>query len=139
MERRPDENETSWGIKLSATLPIWNQNSGGRNLAKARLNSAIAAYESTKRQQNSQPELLQKQYVELTKVLNETEPVNKIVLSIKDTERLFDRALIPPSSLIETYRSSFELVEEIHRNEIQAMLIWSTVENLKGTFPKELP
>lgn len=139
MERQPDRSETSWGVKLGVTLPLWNLNGGGRDLAKARLKSAVAAIEATKRQQTSQFDVLQKQYASLTKVLANTEPVSEIVNSLKDSERLFDRALISPASLIETYRSTFELIEEIHRNEIQAMLIWSTVENLKGSFPKELP
>lgn len=139
VERQPEQNETSWGIKLGVTLPLWNLNGAGRDLAKARLNSAEAFIEATKRQQSSQFEVLQKQYTNLTKVLTETESVSEIVRSVKDSERLFDRSLISPASLIEMYRSTFELIEEIHRNEIQAMLIWSTAENLKGTFPKELP
>jgi cobalt-zinc-cadmium efflux system outer membrane protein len=139
MEKQPDQSETSWGIKLGVTLPLWNLNGGGRDLAKARLKSAEAVIEATKRQQTSQFDVLQKQYTALTKILAETEPTVEIVKSVKDSERLFDRSLISPASLIETYRSTFELIEEIHRNEIQAMLVWSTVEILKGTFPKELP
>ncbi|MGE3681031.1 MAG: TolC family protein [Bdellovibrionales bacterium] len=139
MERQPEQSETSWGVKLGVTLPLWNFNGGGRDLAKARLRSAEAAIEATRRQQTSQMDVLQKQYAALTKVLTDTEPVSEIVRSVKESERLFDRTLISPASLIETYRSTFELIEEIHRNEVQAMLIWSTVENLKGTFPKELP
>ncbi len=139
METQPERSETSFGVKLGITLPLWNLNGGGRDLARARLNSAEAATEATKRQQTSQFDVLQKQYAALTKILNDTEPVSEIVNSTKDSERLFDRALISPASLIETYRSTFELVEEIHRNEIQAMLIWSTVESLNGTFLKELP
>lgn len=139
MEKQPERSETSWGVKLGVTLPLWNLNGGGRDLTKARLKSAKAAIEATKRQQTSELGALQKQYAALTKVLAETEPVSEAVDSVKGSERLFDRALISPASLIETYRSTFELVEEIHRNEIQAMLIWSAVENLKGTFPKDLP
>lgn len=138
-ERQPERSENSWGLKVGVTLPLWNMNGAGRDLAKARMNSAQATLEATKRQQLSQLEILQKQYAELTKILGETEPVSEIIRSVKDSERLFDRALISPASLIEMYRSTFELIEEIHRNEIQAMLAWSTVENLNGTFPKELP
>lgn len=139
MEKQPDQSETSWGVKLGVTLPLWNLNGAGRDLAKARLKSAESAIEATKRQHTSQFDVLQKQYAALTRVLAGTESVSEIVSSVKDSERLFERALISPASLIETYRSTFELIEEIHRNEIQAMLIWSTAENLKGTFPKELP
>lgn len=139
LERHPEQSETSWGIKVGVTLPLWNMNGAGRTLAKARMNSAQATHEATKRQQLSQLDLLNKQYLDLTKILGNTEPVSEIVRSVKESERLFDRALISPASLIEMYRSTFELVEEIHRNEIQAMLTWSTVENLKGSFPKELP
>lgn len=139
MEKQPEQSETSWGVKLGVTLPLWNLNGGGRDLAKVRLKSAEATIEATRRQQTSELNALQKQYAALTKVLAETESVSKVVDSVKSSERLFYRALISPASLIETYRSTFELVEEIHRNEIQAMLIWSAVENLKGTFPKDLP
>ena len=139
MEKQPERSETSWGVKLGVTLPLWNLNGAGRDLAKARLKSAEAAIEATKRQQSSELSTLQKQYTALTKILAETESVSEVIDSVKGSERLFDRALISPASLIETYRSTFELVEEIHRNEIQAMLIWSAVENLKGTFPKDLP
>lgn len=139
LERNPEQSETSWGIKVGVTLPLWNMNGAGRTLAKVRMNSAQATHEATKRQQLSQLDLLNKQYLDLTKILGNTEPVSEIVRSVKESERLFDRALISPASLIEMYRSTFELVEEIHRNEIQAMLTWSTVENLKGSFPKELP
>jgi cobalt-zinc-cadmium efflux system outer membrane protein len=139
VERQPEQNETSWGVKVGVTIPLWNVNGAGRDLAKARMNSAQATLEATKRQQVSQFSILQKQYTDLTKILDETEPASEIVRSIKESERLFDRSLITPASLIEMYRSTFELIEEIHRNEIQAMLTWSTIENLKGSFPKELP
>ncbi|KHD87217.1 MAG: hypothetical protein OM95_15675 [Bdellovibrio sp. ArHS] len=138
-ERDPEQSETSWGVKVGLTIPLWNLNGAGKNLAKARMNSAQATHEATKRQQVSQFSVLQKQYVDLTKILSETEPVSEIVRSTKESERLFDRSLIAPASLIEMYRSTFELIEEIHRNEIQAMLTWATVENLKGSSPKELP
>lgn len=138
-ERQPEQSETSWGVKISMTLPIWNLNGAGRDLSKARMNAAQATLEATKRQQLSQLDILQKQYSALTKILGETGPVSDIARSVGESERLFDRALISPASLIEMYRSTFELIEEIHRNEIQAVLIWSTVENLNGTFPKELP
>ncbi|UYL09895.1 TolC family protein [Bdellovibrio sp. SKB1291214] len=138
-ERQPDESEASWGIKVGVTIPLWNINGAGKDLAKARMNSAQAMHESTKRQQMSQINSLQKQYEDLIKILREMEPVTELTRSVKDSERLFDRSLISPASLIEMYRSTFELIEEIHRNEIQAMLMWSTAENLKGSFPKELP
>lgn len=138
-ERDPEQSETSWGVKVGLTIPLWNLNGAGKDLAKARMNSAQATHEATKSQQISQFNVLQKQYTDLTKILSETEPVSEIVRSTKDSERLFDRSLIAPASLIEMYRSTFELIEEIHRNETQAMLTWATVENLKGTFPKELP
>lgn len=138
-ERQPEQSETSWGVKVGVTLPLWNMNGAGRDLAKTRMNSAQATLEATKRQQLSQFVILQRHYSELTKILGETEPVPDIIRSVKESERLFDRALISPASLIEMYRSTFELIEEIHRNETQAMLIWSIVENLNGTFPKELP
>lgn len=139
VERQPEPSETSWGVKVGLTIPLWNVNGAGRDLAKARMNSAQAMYEATKRLQISQLNILKKQYSDLTKILDETESVSEIVRSIKDSERLFDRSLITPASLIEMYRSTFELIEEIHRNEIQAMLTWATVENLKGSFLKELP
>lgn len=139
VERLPEQNETSWGIKLGMTLPLWNLNGAGRELAKIRMSSTEASLAATKRQQQSELDALQKQYVELTKILSETEPVSEVILSVKESERLFDRLLISPGSLIEMYRSTFELVEEIHKNEVQAMLTWLTVENLKGTFPKDLP
>lgn len=139
VEQLPEQSEASWGVKVGLTIPLWNLNGAGRDLAKARMNSAQATLEATTRQQINQLDVLQKQYIELTKILGETEPVSEIIRSVKESERLFDRSLISPASLIEMYRSTFELIEEIHRNEIQAVLTWSTVENLKGTFPKELP
>ncbi|GEM_PF-1524536 len=139
VEQDPERSENSWGIKAGITIPLWNLNGAGKDLAKARLNSAQAMYEVTQRQQANQFKSLQKQYAAVTKILAETESVSEIVRSIKESERLFDRSLITPASLIEMYRSTFELVEEVHRNEVQAMVTWLTVENLKGSFPKELP
>lgn len=139
VEQLPEQNETSWGLKVGMTLPLWNLNGAGRNLANSRLSSANLFLEATKRQQRNQLDILQTQYKNLTKILTETEPASEVVNSVKESERLFERSLISPSSLIEMYRSTFELVEEIHRNEIAAMLIWSTAETTKGTFLKELP
>lgn len=139
MEKQPERTETSWGVKLGITVPLWNLNGGGRDLAKVRLKSAEAVAAATQRRQTNELSVLQKQYSSLTKILTATDPVSDIIESAKGSERLFDRALISPASLIESYRSTFELVEEIHRNEIQAMLIWSAFENLNGTPPKELP
>tara|TARA_B110001454_G_scaffold219192_1_gene251167 strand:- start:53500 stop:54705 length:1206 start_codon:yes stop_codon:yes gene_type:complete len=138
-EHESESKETSWGIKAGVTIPLWNQNQGGRNLAQAKLNAKKLTTEAIKKRIQQDFEILRASYHKVVQKLEKNLKSELIVNSIKESESSFSRGLIPPTSLIETYRSSMELVEQTHHAELSAWQMWVRLQYLTNSSSVELP
>ena len=138
-EREIESEKNSFGVAFGVTIPIWNSNRPARELAQARLAFSSRLSDAARTGAARQFELTVHAYKTSTTLLAQSETLESISRSLRNSERVFSRGLIPPPSMIEMYRSSMDLIEEIHKNELVAFTAWSTLHLSTDLNSMELP
>lgn len=138
-ERLDESGTTSWGAKIGISLPLWNQNQGGRDLARSKLVRSNLSADAVRKQLVQEFELARNDYERATKRLEKSSTADAIGKSIRESEKLFSRGLITPAALIEMYRSSLELVEQTHLTELLTWKIWARLQFAANPASLELP
>lgn len=136
MERQ-NGSETSWGAKIEFGIPIFNRNGGAKQRSRAELQRAEAIASRTKFKESSNVKTLFEQYVDLTKFLKNSPSQETIKKSVAESLQLFSRAMIQPSAIVESYRSSLETLEAVQEKEVATYRLYWKLRAFAGEVPRE--
>lgn len=136
MERQAG-SETSWGARVEFTIPIFNNNSGGRQRSRAELSRAQAIVIRTQFKESSKVKVLVEQYKDVTKFLKNSPSQKSLKKSTARSLKLFSRGMIQPSAIVESYRSTLETLEAIQEKELIAYQLYWMLRSFSGDIPKE--
>lgn len=137
MWERNGEGETAWGAKLELSLPIFNVNGGARQRSRAELLRAEALASRAKFKETSLLSAQLEQYNDVVKFLRSSPSQSEIRKAVSESLQLFDRGMIQPSAIVETYRSSLETLEAVQEKELTAYRLYWKIQSYKGDLPKE--
>lgn len=136
MERKIG-SETSWGAKVEFVMPIFNTNGGAKQRSRAELQRAEALAGRTKFKESSNLKALFEQYDDVTKFLKNSPSQSAIRKSVAESLQLFSRAMIQPSAIVESYRSTLETLEAVQEKELTAYRLYWKLRSVSGEVPRE--
>lgn len=134
---RQTGSETSWGAKVEFVIPIFNTNGGARQRSRAELQRAEALAGRTKFKESANLKTLAEQYDEVANFLKKSPSQTAIKKSVTESLQLFSRAMIQPSAIVESYRSTLETLEAVQEKEITAYRLYWKLRSFSGEVPKE--
>lgn len=129
--------ESSWGAKLEFAVPIFNLNGGAKQRSRAELLRAEALAGRTKFKESANLKALTEQYGDVTRFLKTSPSQEAIKKSVVESLQLFSRAMIQPSAIVETYRSTLETLEAVQEKELTAYRLYWKLQSYSGEIPKE--
>ena len=130
-------SETSWGAKVEFVIPIFNTNGGAKQRSRAELQRAEALAGRTKFKESSNLKALFEQYGDVTKFLKNSPSQSVIRKSVAESLQLFSRAMIQPSAIVESYRSTLETLEAVQEKELTAYRLYWKLRSVSGDVPRE--
>jgi cobalt-zinc-cadmium efflux system outer membrane protein len=136
MERQAG-SETSWGAKVEFVIPIFNTNGGARQRSRAELQRTEALAGRTKFKESANLKALAEQYGDVAKFLKNSPSQMAIRKSVTESLQLFSRAMIQPSAIVESYRSTLETLEAVQEKELTAYRLYWKLRSFSGEVPRE--
>ena len=134
---RENGGETSWGAKIELTIPIFNQNGGAKQRSRAELQRTESIASRIKFKESASVKTFLEQYAELTQFLKSSPSQEAIKKSVTESLELFSRAMIQPSAIVESYRSSLETLEAVQEKEVATYRLYWKLRGISGEVPKE--
>lgn len=119
--REEGQSSEMIGFNVSLPIPAFNLNGGARAAAGASVRLAEKRKQLGEIEQNAKREELVKVYQQSIQALSSTLSHKEIEKRHSDSERLFERGIVPASLVIEAHRSSFELERARHERELRAL------------------
>lgn len=139
IEHDTENDNFSAGVGIGISIPLWHRNQGLTAVAQTAVQRLRAREAAVRREQEVSFQNLIERYSALTKFLRSAPSELELRKGLKETKDLFERGLVPPSSLVESYRSSFELLERIQDAQRKAFILWASARALTNPLPVELP
>ncbi|MCM2279016.1 MAG: TolC family protein [Oligoflexia bacterium] len=126
----------SLGIQLSLTLPVFNQNGGGRAAAQAGVDRAESDAGIARAERESERSSAVAQYQKMVGRLGQSRWKRESGGRQETLERLFARGLISIPLVIEAHRQLLELQKTFHELELQALEAIYQIQVLDGKLPE---
>lgn len=120
------------GFNLSLPIPTFNLNGGARAAAGAGVKLAEMRRQIGERAQAAKREELVKAYGQSVRALATTLSHREIERRHAESEKLFQRGIVPASLVIEAHRASYELERARHERELRALEAWLGIRALDG-------
>lgn len=133
LQKESNQSNSLVGFNASLPLPLFNLNGGAKAAAKAQVNlSETKKNIGLLEQQLKQDELLStyNQAVEFLKTSLSHEDIER---KHKETDRLFNKGVIPSALVIEAHRTSLDLEKTRHARELKALESLLNIYTLDGS------
>ncbi len=131
-------NRFSYGISLSFTLPILNQNGGGRAFARKGLLLAETSLALRNRELSTERDILLQRYKTATEALHRAPDSVEVERKHRALESHFERGVVPSSLVIEAHRQMVDLAKSQHEMELTATEALFRIRALEGRLFEEV-
>lgn len=136
MERQAG-SKPSWGAKIEFSIPMFNTNGGAKQRSLAELQRAEALAGRARFKESANIKMLIDQYNDVIKFLKNSPSQFAIKKSVSESLQLFSRAMIQPSAIVESYRSTLETLEAVQEKELTAYRLYWKLQSFSGEVPRE--
>ena len=130
-------SETRIGIALSAPLPFYNTNNGGRAKAKFGVKKTLLNEEWTKRKLERKAKYLLADYKRSSAAVSRSIKDSNIASKHDELHKLIQRGVVSAPLVIEMHREIFEFYENLHAQESRALKNLWILYSIRGSILEE--
>jgi outer membrane protein, heavy metal efflux system len=120
------QDSTGWGAALSLPLPLYQQNAGGKALARGQLRKSEVDLQERQKELNQQLRIYLQRYQSSVRVLEKSPSVHEMEIQHARLESFYERGLVSAPLVIEAHRQMVDLTKSQNDHELRAIeTLWS--------------